>query len=189
MIRFSFFTAFFFSVLFGLSAQFSVDGGLTLPVGSFADEDDGSAGLGFRIGLNYDWALNEQLGISSRLFFGANGFKEDEPDLEAGAWGVGGIGAGLYFQPQDALKFYGLLLVGYGSTPELNIANTVGITEASAAALGIELGAKYFFSNAYIMASFTTFTPEFEFDFGGLRLEEEQNIGFLSIGAGYQFGQ
>lgn len=188
MIRFSFLFSLLLLAGTSATAQFSLDGGLTLPVGDFADADDGSAGLGFRLALNYDYAFAESVGLATKLFYGVNSFDEEDIDLDAGAWGVGGIGAGLYYQPEDAFKLYGLLLLGSASTPEVTAGNTVVLTEATAAALGFELGLKYHFSNVYLTAAFTSYQPEFSFDFLGTIFKEKYSIGFLSIGAGYQFG-
>ncbi|MBC6995251.1 hypothetical protein QWY85_12275 [Neolewinella lacunae] len=188
MIRFYFVFSLLLLAATSATAQFSLDGGLTLPIGEFGDDDESNAGPGFRLALNYDYAFGESVGLATKLFYGVNTFDEEEVDLDAGTWGVGGIGAGLYYQPEDALKLYGLLLLGTASTPEVTAGNTVLLTEATAAALGFELGVKYYFSNVYLTAAFTSYEPEFSFDFFGTIVNSKYSIGFLTIGAGYQFG-
>ncbi|MEL6140521.1 MAG: hypothetical protein AAFQ37_08200 [Bacteroidota bacterium] len=181
---------FFIGTLFftlNLSAQFSLGAGLSLPIGSYADEEEGAASIGFVINSQRDWAINDVVGFTSKGFFGLNSVDTGNDNVEASPWMTFGGGAGLYVSPAENFRFNAIVLYAYSLAPKIEAGGQEFLSRAGAGAVGFDIGARYMFERFYIGVNFTTSTPTFTYEAGSSEFEIEQSVGYISIGGGFIF--
>ena len=123
--------------------QFSIGSGLTNPVGSFANIENGAADLGYQIIASYDISVNQKYGISTGLLFGQNSLNDSSTKFNKGHWSFLLIEVGGYVQLFDNLKIKGLMSTGSFATPEFNVEN--GTLVLNKLGVGLDLKLEYNF--------------------------------------------
>lgn len=167
--------------------QFSVEAGLSLPMGDYADDDGGSAALGFNVRGGWDKLLNENLGIATGVIIGGNSFDEDISGVDVSGWSYFVLEVGLLVQASEQFNIKGMLVRAGGASPEIKSGSQVLLTSASAGAFGFDLRLEYEISKIYISANFLSFAPEFQFTDGISIVEDKQSMSTIGIGVGYKF--
>jgi len=164
--------------------QFSISSGLTIPVGSFANIEEGAANPGYQIAISYDFKLNPKYGISTGLLLGANTLKDNSENFfneriwdfsftELDPWSSALFEVGAYVQLTDNLKFKGLITGGNFASPTYDyIGETVtfnggtvtrgGSGTSITLGMGLDLKVEYSIGKFYIGSSFLYANPEFE---------------------------
>ncbi len=170
--------------------QFSLGSGVSLPLGEYADDDGGSAGIGFIVKGGWEKLLNENIGITTGIVIGSNPLKEDVSGIDAGSWTYFLLEIGVLIQATETLKIRGMLVRAGSSSPEIKQGSQVVLTSASAGSFGFDIGTSYEVGQFYIGANYTSFNPEFKFNLNSLGagiVEEKQSIGMITLTGGYIF--
>jgi len=157
--------------------QFSIGSGLTNPVGSFANIDNGAASLGYQVIASYDISLNQKYGISTGLLIGQNSLNDNSPKFNNGHWSFLLIEVGGYMQLFDKLKLKGLVSTGSFGTPEINVEN--GTFVLNKLGLGLDLKLEYNFRRFYLGSNFLYSNSEFEFFNSNPLKQSISNVGLI----------
>jgi hypothetical protein len=186
--------------------QFSISNGLTIPVGSFANVEEGAANPGYQIALSYDYKLNPKYGISTGILLGINTLKDNSENLfnerilnssftPVSPWSYALIEVGAYVRLTDNLKFKGLITGGHFATPVYDfISETItfnggtitggGSSTSTTFGIGLDLKVEYSIGKFYIGSSFLYANPEFEIIDRNPNRQVFSNIAF---NVGYKF--
>ena len=141
--------------------QFSISSGLTVPIGSFANVDEGAANPGYQIAVSYDIKLNPKYGISTGLLGGESALKNKPSGLfDQGKWTFALIEVGAYAILFDNLKIKGLISGGLFGSPAYNFESVLAYSRKNS--LGLDLRVEYSFGKLYLGSSFLYANPEFE---------------------------
>ena len=171
-------------------AQFSVGTGISLPIGDYADDDGGSAGVGFLVKGGWDKLLNDNIGIATGITIGGNPLNEDISGLDASSWSYFILEVGVLIQATEEFKLRGMIVRAGASSPELKQGSQVVLTSATSGSFGFDIGTSYEIGQFYIGANYTSFNPEFQYDFrniGAGIVEEKQSMGMITLTGGYIF--
>jgi len=133
----------------GLRRGFSLNGGVSLPVGGFGETSGDDAGLaktGFTIGLEQVNPIFPAVGTMTSLIYSYNGVDAGavvvppQVKLEVGAWHTGwgllGVAAGGALDADWQIMGFGQAGVLFGLSPEIT-ASAGGVTATQESALGI----------------------------------------------------
>ncbi len=162
--------------------QLSIGTGVTTPVGSFANIENGAADLGYQLIASYDISANQNYGISTGLLIGQTSLNDNSTKFNKGHWSYLLVEVGGYVQLFDNLKIKGLISTGSFATPEFNIEN--GTVVLNKLGVGIDLKLEYAFRKFYIGSNFIYSKPEFEsFSTNPIR----QSISNVGLIIGYTF--
>ena len=170
------------SILFfaptSIFSQFSIGGGLTNPIGSYAEIENNAAKLGYQISANYDISLDRKYGISTGLLIGQNSLKDNSSKFNKGQWSYVLIEVGGFVRLLENIKLKGLISTGSYATPELNYENsaTVILNELS---VGLDLKIEYNFNNFYIGSNYLYSNPNFVFPSGSSTKYSFSIIGLI----------
>jgi hypothetical protein len=152
--------------------------GANIPVGKFADENDGAAKTGFQINLiNFGYLFTDNIGITATWFGASNAIEGLDNDY---LWSHGGLLVGplFSFPVSDKIEWDIKPMVG------LSWASVTNLNLETAKSFAFNLGTGFRFNVSRLIAltlGIDYTTAKFKWDIG------EQSMGTLAIKGGFAF--
>lgn len=155
-----------------------LDVGANLPIGKFADENDGAAKTGFQINLiNFGYLFSNNIGITATWFGASNPIESLDKDY---LWSHGGLLVGplFSFPVSDYIEWDIKPMIG------LSWASVTNLDIETAKSFAFNIGTGFRFNVSHLIAltlGIDYTSAKFKWDIG------EQSMGTLAIKGGFAF--
>jgi hypothetical protein len=152
--------------------------GANIPIGKFADINDGAATTGFQINfVNFGYLFSENVGVTATWFGASNSIEGGGSDY---LWSHGGLLVGplFSFPVSEKIEWDIIPMIGLSWASITNI----GLETASAFAFNVGTGFRFNVSHLIALTLGMDYTTaKFKWDIG------EQSMGTLAIKGGFAF--